>query len=136
MKATYENVPVYYSQQDHRSQEPAFVVPREQARAWRNEGKGYFIDHGKALRFTPEYEEQIRAALHGGGPDAPVLKALRHDESCVMGERVMNSNADGELWARALVRCWNPRIARLEHARSLHRYRNLQPAGEIIRATS
>lgn len=120
-------IPVYYSAQDYRKEEPAFVVLLGQARAWRREDKAYFINCGNALRLTPEFEERLRGVLNEDG--LPDLRALERDESLVMGEHVMNANADGEQWARLLVRSWNPRIALLQHAESLTRYQNLQKSG-------
>lgn len=120
-------VPVYYSAQNVRCERPVFLLDREQARAWRDQGKAYFVDHGKALRLLPQAEEEIERLRSRQAPSDAVVS--QRDESCYMGESVMNGNAQDELWAKVMVRSWNPRIARQQHFESLKKFQNLQNLG-------
>jgi hypothetical protein len=120
-------VPVFYSAQNIQTEKPMLVIDRERARNWRDQGKGYFVDHGKALRLLPHAEEELeRLRSQQQAVDSPVGQ---RDESCFMGEKVMNANVQGQFWARAMVRSWNPKIASLQHAQSLKKYHNLERAG-------
>lgn len=53
-----------------------------------------------------------------------------------MGERVMDANVAAEVWARRMVRSWNPVVARAEHLRSLKRYQEQKTSLNFITETS
>ena len=119
-------VGVYYSGQDFSGDPPAFFVKREVARQWLAEGKAWSIHHGRDIALQPEIERQITYEIEAGR----LIRPLSHEESCIMGERVMNANADEEIWARRIVRSWNPAVALAEHLRSLRRFQEQKaPAG-------
>jgi hypothetical protein len=111
-------VGVYYSGQDFSGDLPAFFVKREVARQWLAEGKAWSIHHGRDIALQPEIERQITCEIEAG----KLIRPGSREESCIMGERVMNANADEEIWARRMVRSWNPAVALAEHLRSLKRY--------------
>src|SRR5215831_19187365 len=114
-----QSVGVYYAGQDFALEPPAFFVEREVARQWLDESVAWSIHHGRDIALQPEMEEYLARII-----DAEALVGdLLPEESCIMGERVMHANAEERIWARMLVRSWNPKVARLEHLRSLKKYR-------------
>jgi hypothetical protein len=114
-----QTVGVYYSGQDFTSDLPSFFVKREVARQWLVDGKAWSIHHGRDIALQPEVEQQMMGEVDAG----KLIGRFSRQESCVMGERVMNANADEEIWARRMVHSWNPAVALAEHLRSLKRYR-------------
>lgn len=114
-----QSVGVYYAGQDFALEPPAFFVEREVARQWLDDNVAWSIHHGRDIALQPEMEEYLARIL-----DAEALVGdLLPEDSCIMGERVMNANADERIWARMLMRSWNPQVARMEHLRSLKRCR-------------
>ena len=109
---------VYYAGQDFRSEQPAFYVPVEVARQWTVEKRAYSVNHGRDLCLLPEAQRQLFAAA---GVDETIAR-LDREQSCIMGEQVMNANVEQKIWARRMVRSWNPAVALAEHLRSLKRY--------------
>jgi hypothetical protein len=115
---------VYFWGQDFRKEDPAFYLPVEVARQWTREKKAYAVNHGRDICLLPEAQAQLTAA------DAEEIRMalLDREQSCIMGERVMNANVARELWARRMVRSWNPVVALAEHVRSLKRYQKQSAA--------
>jgi len=111
-------VGVYYAGQDFAAEPPAFFVEREVARQWLREKKAWSIHHGRDIALQPEMEQYLARTIDG----RRLIADLLPEQSCVMGERVMNANAEEKIWARLMVRSWNPRIALAAHLRSLGRY--------------
>lgn len=110
---------VYYAGQDFAAEPPAFFVERPVARQWLDEGKAWSIHHGRDIALTPELEQQM---AEEAGPGKPAV-SMAPEESCLMGEHVMDANAEERLWARRMVRSWNWRVAVREHLRSLKKKR-------------
>ena len=110
---------VYFAGQDFSADQPAFYVERPVARQWLDEGKAWSINHGRDIALTPEAEQHLAEEISGKQPTKP----LALEESCVMGEHVMNANVEKRLWARRMVRSWKWRVAIVEHLRSLAKYR-------------
>jgi hypothetical protein len=88
-------IPVYWSSTSSR-QQPDFSVPLADALRLRQNGEAYPIKRGRALRMLVADAFLIPAPTH----------IVVHDESCIMGERVIVANAAGERWAGALVDGW------------------------------
>jgi hypothetical protein len=111
-------VGVYYSGQDFSIDPPAFFVRREIARQWLTHSRAWSIHHGRDIALQPDMEQYLAGEI-----DQQKLAASRsREQSCIMGERVMDANVAAEIWARRMVRSWNPAVARSEHLRSLKRY--------------
>ena len=110
---------VYFAGQDFSADQPAFYVERPVARQWLDEGKAWSINHGRDIALTPEAEQHLAEEISGNQPAKP----LPLEESCVMGEHVMNANVERRLWARRMVRSWKWRVAIAEHLRSLKKHR-------------
>jgi len=111
-------VGVYYSGQDFSGDPPAFFVKREVARRWLVDGKAWSIHHGRDIALQPEIEQRMTDEIDAG----KLMGHLSREESCIMGEQVMNANVEEKIWARRMVRSWNPAVALAEHLRSLRRY--------------
>ena len=114
----YPEAGVYFSGQDFNREAPAFMVERALARRWLKEGKAWSVHHGRDIALVPEVEP---SELEGAAEAIPE-RFLKPEESCVMGEVVMNANAAEERWAQHLVRAWNPRVAQIQHVRSLRKF--------------
>jgi len=113
-------VGVYYAGQDFAAESPAFSVERHVARQWLREKKAWSIHHGRDIALQPEMEQHLARRIDG----RRLIADLLPEASCVMGERVMNANAEEKVWARLMVRSWNPRVALAAHLRSLGRYQS------------
>jgi len=120
-------VGVYYAGQDFAAESPAFFVERHVARQWLREKKAWSIHHGRDIALQPEMEQYLARTIDG----RRLIADLLPEESCVMGERVMNANAEEKIWARLMVRSWNPRIALAAHLRSLGRYQRKVASNEF-----
>jgi hypothetical protein len=107
---------VYFAGQDFHSEEPAFYLPLDIARQWTREKKAYAVNHGRDICLLPEAQAELTAAQK----DQVFL--LDREQSCIMGEQVMNGNVERELWACRMVRSWNPAVALAEHLRSRKRF--------------
>jgi len=108
---------VYFAGQDFSAEPPAFFVERPVARQWLDEGKAWSIHHGRDIALSPEAEQQMAEETDPSTPPG----APPPEESCVMGEHVMDANVEKRLWARRMVRSWNWRVAVAENLRALHR---------------
>ena len=115
---------VYYAGQDFATEPPAFYVERTVARQWLDERKAWSINHGRDIALTPEAEQHVAEGICSQQAAASMV----HEESCVMGEHVMDANVEQRLWARRMVRSWKWRVALAAHLRSLKK-RNRQKAG-------
>lgn len=118
IQPTIQQRGVYFAGQDCRCEEPAFYVPIEVARRWTAEKKAYSVNHGRDITLAPDAQQ----LLFGATAPQEAIQPLEREQSCIMGERVMNANVEAETWARRMVRSWNPAVARAEHLRSLRRY--------------
>jgi len=112
-----QQVGVYFAGQDFQVEVPAFFVERQVARQWLNEKKAWSIHHGRDIALQPEAEEYLERQIDG----RKLVSDLLPEESCVMGERVMDANVREEIWAQRMVRSWNRQVALAEHQRSLKR---------------
>lgn len=120
IQPTIQQRGVYFAGQDCRCEAPAFYVPIEVARRWTAEKKAYSVNHGRDVALAPEAQQ----LLCGTTGQQETIASLEREQSCVMGERVMDANVEAEIWARRMVRSWNPAVARTEHLRSLRRYQD------------
>lgn len=119
-----DSVGVYYPSQDFVLEPPAFFVDRETARQWLRDESAWSIHHGRDIALSPEMEQELAEEL-----DGRALKSdLDRQQSQVMDETVMRANAERELWAVRMTRSWHPRIAVVEHLRSLKRFQHLNDA--------
>ena len=110
---------VYYAGQDFSAEPPAFYVERPVARQWLDEGKAWSINHGRDIALTPEAERHLAEEIDG----SKLPPTMTVEESCAMGEHVMDANVERRLWARRMVRSWKWRVAIAEHLRSLGKRR-------------
>jgi hypothetical protein len=121
------NVGVYYAGQNFKTDLPAFIVTRQVARQWIDEGGAWSINHGRDIALCPEKEDELKGWIDG--------RKLTADGTCpeslVMGERVMLGNAAGQRWAVKMTRAWNPVQALADHAESLKRYKQLRESGTL-----
>src|SRR5215472_14267509 len=94
-KMQNQHAGVYYAGQDFSSEAPAFFVERPVARQWLDEGKAWSIHHGRDIALTPEVARAMAEEFH----QRKLASSMVPEESCVMGERVMDANVEKRLWA-------------------------------------
>ena len=113
-----DSVGVYYPGQDFVLEPPAFFVDRETAKQWLREESAWSIHHGRDIALSPEMEQELAEELD----ERALMSDLDRQQSQVMGETVMRANAERESWAVRMTRSWHPRIALVEHLKSLQRF--------------
>ena len=123
-----DSVGVYYPGQDFVLEPPAFFVDRETARQWLRDESAWSIHHGRDIALSPELEQQLAEESDGRAQ----MSDLDRQQSQVMGETVMRANAERERWAVRMTRSWHPRIALVEHLRSLRRFQHLNDAPSSV----